>query len=94
MPHGLSADAEGNYWVTDVARHQVIKLDSEFKPLLELGEKMVPGSDQAHFCKPTDVAVSKSGEVFVADGYCNGRIMKFNAEGKFITSFGSVNCES
>jgi hypothetical protein len=23
MPHGLSVDAEGNIWVTDVAMHQV-----------------------------------------------------------------------
>jgi hypothetical protein len=25
MPHGLSVDAEGNLWVTDVAMHQVKK---------------------------------------------------------------------
>jgi peptidylamidoglycolate lyase len=92
MPHGLTADSEGNYWVTDVARHQVFKLNSEFKPLLVLGEKMVPGSDEKHFCKPTDVAVSsKTGEIFVADGYCNSRIMKFSADGKFLGSFGGMN---
>jgi DNA-binding beta-propeller fold protein YncE len=34
MPHGLSLDPEGNYWITDVARHQVFKLDANFKPLL------------------------------------------------------------
>lgn len=94
MPHGLSVDSEGNYWVTDVARHQVFKLNSEFKPLLVLGEKMVPGSDNKHFCKPTDVAVSKSGEIFVADGYCNSRIVKFSAEGKFLGSFGHSNSGS
>jgi peptidylamidoglycolate lyase len=53
---------------------------------------MVPGSDETHFCKPTDVAVAKSGEVFVSDGYCNSRIIKFSADGKFISSFGSPNC--
>lgn len=56
MPHGLSVDSEGNYWVTDVARHQVFKLDPDFKPLLVLGEKMTPGNDEKHFCKPTDVS--------------------------------------
>ncbi|KAI6182933.1 Peptidylamidoglycolate lyase [Aphelenchoides bicaudatus] len=94
MPHGMSIDASGNYWVTDVGRHQVFKLNSEFKPLLVLGEKMVPGSDEHHFCKPTDVAVSsKTGEIFVADGYCNSRIMKFSADGKFLGSFGNMNTD-
>jgi len=93
MPHGLTVDSAGNYWVTDVGRHQVFKLDSNFKPLLVLGEKMVPGNDDKHFCKPTDVAVAKSGEIFVADGYCNSRIMKFSADGKFIGSFGSMNSD-
>lgn len=43
MPHGLTIDAEGNHWLTDVGSHQVHKLDSKFKPLMTLGEKMVPG---------------------------------------------------
>ena len=33
-----------------------------------LGEKFIPGDDANHFCKPTSVAVSSSGQVFVADG--------------------------
>ncbi|KAI6178085.1 Peptidylamidoglycolate lyase [Aphelenchoides besseyi] len=93
MPHGLSVDPEGNYWVTDVARHQVIKLNRDFKPILELGEKMVPGSDEKHFCKPTDVAVSKQGDIFVADGYCNSRIVKFDRNGKYLGSFGAANSD-
>jgi DNA-binding beta-propeller fold protein YncE len=93
MPHGLTIDAEGNLWVTDVGSHQVMKLAKKrnFKPSLVLGEKLVPGSDAKHFCKPTDVAVARNGEFFVADGYCNARVMKFNKEGKFITSFGQPN---
>lgn len=46
-------------------------MDKKFKPILELGEKLVPGNDEKHFCKPTDVAVAKNGDFFVADGYCN-----------------------
>lgn len=38
-------------------------------PDLVLGEKLVPGSDDSHFCKPSDVAVLPTGEFFVADGY-------------------------
>jgi len=88
MPHGIAVDKKGNYWVTDVARHQVLKLDSNFKPLMELGEKMVPGSDEKHFCQPSDVAIASNGHFFVADGYCNSRIMKFDENGKLLTTFG------
>lgn len=91
LPHGLTIDSSGNYWVTDVGSHQVIKLDKSFKPVLTLGEKLVPGSDNNHFCKPTDVAVAKNGDFFVADGYCNSRILKFNKDGKLVASFGTPN---
>ena len=37
-------------------------------PNLILGEKFIHGSDERHFCKPTDVAVLASGEFFVSDG--------------------------
>ncbi|XP_034377099.1 peptidyl-glycine alpha-amidating monooxygenase isoform X7 [Arvicanthis niloticus] len=91
LPHGLSIDMDGNYWVTDVALHQVFKLDPHSKegPLLVLGRSMQPGSDQNHFCQPTDVAVEpRTGAVFVSDGYCNSRIVQFSPSGKFITQWG------
>lgn len=50
---------------------------------------MQPGSDQNHFCQPTDVAVEpRTGAVFVSDGYCNSRIVQFSPSGKFITQWG------
>ena len=39
------------------------------KPSITLGEKLVPGNDDTHFCKPADVAVLATGEFYVADGY-------------------------
>ncbi|EFX71247.1 hypothetical protein DAPPUDRAFT_327379 [Daphnia pulex] len=85
MPHGLEVDAEGNTWVTDVALHQVFKFPKGSRvPSLTLGEAFVPGSDEKHFCKPTDVAVSSSGIFFVSDGYCNKRIMKFDPTGRLL----------
>lgn len=54
-------------------------------PDLVLGTRMEPGSDHTHFCMPTAVAVSEStGDFFVADGYCNSRVMKFNKDGQLI----------
>jgi hypothetical protein len=70
MPHGLTVDSQGNLWLTDVALHQVFKFPANggSRPLLELGEAFVPGSDHQHFCKPADVAVLSTGAFFVADG--------------------------
>lgn len=87
MPHGLHIDNEGNTWITDVALHQVFKFPKgSDQPSMSLGEAFVPGSDELHFCKPTDVAVASDGTFFVADGYCNQRIMKFDANGTLIDS--------
>ncbi|XP_043769656.1 peptidyl-glycine alpha-amidating monooxygenase isoform X21 [Cervus elaphus] len=97
LPHGLSIDKDGNYWVTDVALHQVFKLDPNGKegPLLTLGRSMQPGSDQNHFCQPTDVAVDPdTGTIYVSDGYCNSRLMQFSPSGKFITQWGEASPES
>ncbi|XP_063101591.1 peptidyl-glycine alpha-amidating monooxygenase isoform X15 [Cavia porcellus] len=90
LPHGLSIDKDGNYWVTDVALHQVFKLDPNSKgPLLILGRSMQPGSDQNHFCQPTDVAVDPgTGAIYVSDGYCNSRIVQFSPRGEFVTQWG------
>ncbi|XP_032012638.1 peptidyl-glycine alpha-amidating monooxygenase isoform X11 [Hylobates moloch] len=97
LPHGLSIDKDGNYWVTDVALHQVFKLDPNNKedPILILGRSMQPGSDQNHFCQPTDVAVDPgTGAIYVSDGYCNSRIVQFSPSGKFITQWGEESSES
>uniref|UniRef100_A0A1I7VHF9 peptidylamidoglycolate lyase n=1 Tax=Loa loa TaxID=7209 RepID=A0A1I7VHF9_LOALO len=91
MPHGLTVDSDDNIWVTDVGLHQVLKYDKNFKLLLKMGEHLKPGSDNKHFCKPTDVAVARNGHFFVADGYCNSRIMKFDENGKFLAEFGHSN---
>jgi hypothetical protein len=57
--------------------------------VLEIGEKNIPGSDKSHFCKPAGVAVFKNGDFFVADGYCNSRIMKFDQYGNYLTEWSS-----
>ncbi|XP_043838281.1 peptidyl-glycine alpha-amidating monooxygenase isoform X4 [Dromiciops gliroides] len=97
LPHGLSIDKNGNYWVTDVALHQVFKLDPKSKgsPLLILGRSMQPGSDKNHFCQPTDVAVDPvTGTIYVSDGYCNSRIVQFSKDGVFISQWGEESSGS
>jgi len=42
------------------------------------------------FDRPTDVAWDKQGNIFVADGHVNSRIAKFDANGRFVKSWGSL----
>ncbi|XP_042643608.1 peptidyl-glycine alpha-amidating monooxygenase isoform X6 [Tyto alba] len=90
LPHGLSIDKNSNYWVTDVALHQVFKLRADDKePLLILGVALQPGSDKSHFCQPTDVAVDPiTGSIYVSDGYCNSRIIQFSPNGLYMMQWG------
>lgn len=64
--------------------------DGRDRILLALGEAFTPGSDSSHFCKPTDVAIDlHTGNVFVSDGYCNARILKFSADGNYLSQWGA-----
>lgn len=58
-----------------------------------LGQRFEPGNDMKHFCQPTSVAVLPNGEIVVADGYCNSRIVLFDTKGKpkYSIGEGTVN---
>ena len=64
---------------------------------LEEGRKIdgatltAPGSGAGRggtFGRPTDVAFDLQGDIFVADGYTNSRVAKFNKDGDFVKSIG------
>jgi hypothetical protein len=96
FPHGMFVDAEGNVWLTDSRSkdgkgNQVFKFSPEGKVLLTLGKAGVAGDGPDVFNQPSDVVVSKTGEIFVADGHdedSNARIVKFTKDGKFIKTWG------
>ena len=83
--HALRIDSDDNVWVTDIKRHLVLKFTSTGKLLRSIGrpDSAGLGNDQA------DVAFGTEGAIYVADGYGNSRVMKFNANGKFLTSWGT-----
>ncbi|CAG7657333.1 unnamed protein product [Allacma fusca] len=89
MPHDITVAPNGDTYLTDVALHQVFRFTpGSVKPDLVLGRKFEPGSDDNHFCKPAAVAAMTNGDFFVADGYCNNRIIKFNSKGNLILKAG------
>jgi DNA-binding beta-propeller fold protein YncE len=92
-PHGIRVDRGGNIWVTDGRAsegrgQQVFKFDRSGKLLMTLGTKGVSGDGPDTFNGPCDVAVAANGDIFVADGHVNARIVKFTKDGKFIKAWG------
>ncbi|MFN4258285.1 MAG: peptidyl-alpha-hydroxyglycine alpha-amidating lyase family protein [Gemmataceae bacterium] len=88
--HHLKIDHEGNVWITDIGRHVVEKYTPEGKPLLTIGTPDHPGCDDTHLDMPTDIAVTKNGDVFVADGYGNARVVHFDKNGKYVKEWGKL----
>ena len=47
------------------------------------------GAEGETFQRPTDVAWDRAGNIYVADGYGNARVAKYEPTGKYIKSWGS-----
>jgi sugar lactone lactonase YvrE len=92
-PGGLAIDRENRLlYVADVAQDQILVYDADsFKLLRKIGtaghnhELTTPGD----FAKPTGVAVDQDGNLYVCDTL-NNRIEIFDADGKFISTFGKA----
>ena len=96
MPHGISIDADGNVWVTDIQGkegkgHQVFKFSPGGKVLMTLGTAGVAGSGPNNLNQPTAIAFAPNGDMFIAQGHGGeggNQIAKFTKEGKFIKTWG------
>ena len=86
--HGIRVDHDDFVWITDRARHLVRKFDPAGQLLLTLGTEGSPGTGENQFNRPADVAFGPAGEIYVADGYGNSRVVKFDRQGKFLKTWG------
>ena len=90
--HSITIDQNEKIWITDVGLHAVFKLDKSGRVEMVLGRQNKKGefySDAVPlFNKPTDVIISENGDIFVADGYGNSRIVKFDQLGNYIHTWG------
>ena len=77
------------FWTTDRDGHVVRKYTPEGKILLELGTFGEWGCDENHFNGPTAVLQQEDGNIVVADGYWNSRLVWFDSEGNFLKELGS-----
>ncbi|MEE3371457.1 MAG: peptidyl-alpha-hydroxyglycine alpha-amidating lyase family protein [Planctomycetota bacterium] len=89
-PHGLRIDRNDNVWVTDIGNHQVFQFSSSGARIVTLGKAGTAGNGIDEFNQPTDVAFGARGEIYVADGYGNSRVIKFTPHGGFLGSWGKA----
>ncbi len=90
-PHGISIGPEDELWLVDDVGHAVFKSTFEGKVLLALATPGIPAESQSGrpFNRPTKVAVCpRSGNIYVADGYGNARVHKFDPLGQHLLSWG------
>ena len=83
-------DPEKHIWIIDRASQQVMKFTHDGKKLVStLGEKGVSGEDDKHFNRPADICWLPDGTFFVADGFENNRVVKFDKDGKYLMAWGT-----
>ena len=100
--HGIRVDAQDNIWVIDEGANSIIKYNPEGRVTMVLGRRIgfpytgmeppVKALDPAPpyiFNRPTDVGFDAAGNIFVADGYVNSRIAKYDKNGRFIKQVGT-----
>lgn len=87
--HGIYISPDDYVYTTDIADHTVRKFTLDGKLLLTLGTENQPGKDGAPFNRPTGVALSPSGEIYVSDGYGQSRMHKFSKDGTLLHSWGT-----
>ncbi|HEX4117803.1 MAG TPA: peptidyl-alpha-hydroxyglycine alpha-amidating lyase family protein [Rhizomicrobium sp.] len=103
FPHGFFIDRQDHLWITDGHVGQgplgkkigddVLEFDQNGKLLRTLGQPGVSGAGPDTFHEPNAVLVAPDGSIFVTDGHVpdkgNARVIKFDANGKFLMQWGS-----
>jgi DNA-binding beta-propeller fold protein YncE len=89
--HGIRVDRNGALWATDAGDFSVVyKMDRlTGEVMMTLGTKGVKGATESTFNRPADVAVSAAGDIFIADGFGNSRVVKYSKDGKFVKAWGA-----
>jgi DNA-binding beta-propeller fold protein YncE len=100
--HGLYIDPEENIYLPVKNSHVVLKYSLSGDLLMTLGEWYKPSDTgwsgkteetaqraAGPFNRPSDVAMSPDGDLYISDGYGNARVHKFTKDGRLLHSWGA-----
>jgi DNA-binding beta-propeller fold protein YncE len=101
-PHGLLVMPDASLWALDAGAvagvngqvamgSQALRLDKNGKALAMIGKPGVSAAGRDTLNKPSDIAIGRNGDIFIADGHSGGaaRLVKFNSRGEYVTECGS-----
>jgi DNA-binding beta-propeller fold protein YncE len=105
--HTVRVDKDDNLWVSDEGTNMVMRLNPAGRVTLVLGrrdesvenpappipEGQRPRPRWGAFNRPTDVAFDLAGNVFIADGYNNSRVVKVDRNGRWVKTWGEFGRE-
>jgi len=82
-------DAQKHVWILDDHKHAIFKMTNDGTQIVQtIGTYGEPGNDDKHFNRPTFIDWFPDGSFVVADGYNGTRVVKFDKDGKYVTSWG------
>src|ERR1700716_16208 len=99
--HSVRVDKDDNIWTVDEGTNLVTKFSPDGKVLMVIGRRppavdgpvVTPGpnppAQKYILCRPTDVGFDPQGNIFISDGYCNNRVVKYDKNGRFVAQVGS-----
>jgi len=105
MAHAVRVDPQDNIWVVDEGTDMVIKFNPAGRVVMLLGRRPEsvaglvespgrgaprPPAQPYTFGRPTDIAWDPQGNIFIADGYINSRVVKYDKNGRFVRSVGTL----
>jgi sugar lactone lactonase YvrE len=96
--NSIRIDERDNIWAVSALAQEVVKISPEGEVLLRFGRAGSADSEASaprarlrrHLESPTDLAVDRSGNVFVTDGGDRPKIVKFNSRGRFLGATGGA----
>jgi hypothetical protein len=107
--HAVRVDRDDNVWAVDEGSNMVIKFNPQGRVAMVLGRRpeavdeltampgqgAYTGANKPYvFNRPTDVGWDPAGNIFVADGYGESRVVKYDRNGRFIKSAGVRGTET
>jgi DNA-binding beta-propeller fold protein YncE len=105
--HTVRIDKDDNIWATDEGTNMIVKFNAAGRVTMVLGRRpeavepepapLPPGTQPrpgwGTFNRPADVAWDLDGNIFVADGYGNSRVVKIDKHGRWMKTWGSRGSE-
>jgi len=100
--HAVRVDSDDNIWVVDEGTNMIMKFNPAGRITMVLGRKAEAGEPEpvrpanappppagwGTFNRPTDVTWDPQGNIFIADGYGNSRVVKVDKNGRWVKTWG------